>query len=153
MYDVCHMWNMNCLPLWKHMGLSPIISVVCVSRSSDFDVMFCWSFCVHLSFSFGHCIFCPSLTYGFWLPFVVFKLFLGTSHHCIHTLKLILCSENAGDRNQSGINILSWHVDPRECDRLTLLFEMGQLQWKQFIYHLYCKATTLFVSDSRPYCK
>ena len=35
------------------------------------------------SFSFCHCIICPSSTYGFWLPpFGIFILFLLTVAHC-----------------------------------------------------------------------
>ena len=58
--DVCHKWSSNCLPLgstWVHPMLSHVARAVRVSRC----VMFCWSFFVILSFSFGHCIVCPSL--------------------------------------------------------------------------------------------
>jgi hypothetical protein len=125
--------------LTTHLGSSPVVSGVRVSRFLDFCAMFFWSFCLLLSF-FGHCIICPSLIYGFCLPFVDFKLFLSTSHHCIRTLKLISC---AGNRNQPGLSILSWHVDPHECHWLTLLFEIGHIQCKQSIHHLYFKTTTV----------
>jgi hypothetical protein len=79
------------------------------------------------------------LIYGFWLPFVVFKLFLSTIHHCIRTLNLIFL---AGNRNQPGISILYWHIDPHECDRLTVLLDIGHIQWKQSIHHFYFKTTS-----------
>ena len=41
----------------------------------SFMCMFCRSLFILLSFSFGHCVVCPSSIYGFWLPFGIFKLF------------------------------------------------------------------------------
>jgi hypothetical protein len=35
----------------------------------SFICMFCWSFFVLCTFSFGHCVVCSSSIYGFWLPF------------------------------------------------------------------------------------
>ena len=49
-----------------------------VNRSLVLCVCFvdrCLSFC---TFSFGHCVVCSSSTYGFWLLFDIFKLFLLT---------------------------------------------------------------------------
>ena len=120
------------LTLTKHLGSSPVVSGVRVSR------LLC-NVLLIIVCTFGHCIICPSLIYGFWFPFDVFNLFLGTIHHCIRTFKLIPCSESASNRN-----ILSGRVDPRECDRLTLLFEIRQLQWKQAIPHLHCKTKTAY---------
>jgi hypothetical protein len=54
----------------------PIFSGFRVTRSLVLYVCFvdrCWSFC---TCSFGHCVVCSSLIYGFWLPPGIFKLFL-----------------------------------------------------------------------------
>jgi len=47
--------------------LPPIFSVVRVAQSLADCVVFCRSFFVFLSFSFGHYIACSTLIYGFWL--------------------------------------------------------------------------------------
>jgi hypothetical protein len=52
----------------------PVFSGVRVTRALVLCVCFvdrCLSFC---PFSFGHCVVCPSLIYGFWWPLSVFKL-------------------------------------------------------------------------------
>jgi hypothetical protein len=36
--------------------------------------------CIFIFFSFGHCIVCPSLIYGFWLPICQLQTFL--SRYC-----------------------------------------------------------------------
>ena len=50
--------------------------------------MLCRSLFVPLSI-FGHCVVCPSLIYGFWLPFGIIKLFLCLL--CLHSLLCFLC--------------------------------------------------------------
>ena len=58
---------------------TPGFSGVCVTRSLVLCICFvdhCLSFC---TFSFGHCVVCSSLIYGFWLPPLgIFKLFLNS---------------------------------------------------------------------------
>jgi len=52
----------------EHLSSPPVFIGVrgwCYSVFS-FICMFCLSFCL---FSFGHCVFCISSIYGFWLPF------------------------------------------------------------------------------------
>jgi hypothetical protein len=58
----------------------------------NINVIFCWSiFCRSLlsfcRFSFGHCIVCPSLIYGFWLSIDISKLFLLCS---VCKIKLVM---------------------------------------------------------------
>jgi hypothetical protein len=56
------------LTLPEHLNSPPIFSGVRVTRSLVLYVCFvdrCLSFC---TFSFGHCVVCSSLIYGFWLP-------------------------------------------------------------------------------------
>jgi hypothetical protein len=56
------------LTLPKHRSSPPVFSGVRVSRSLVLYVCFvdhCFSFS---TFSFGHCVVCSSLIYGFWLP-------------------------------------------------------------------------------------
>ena len=43
--------------------LSPVFCGIPVAQS----LLICWSLFVLLFFSFGHCIVCPSVIYGFWL--------------------------------------------------------------------------------------
>jgi hypothetical protein len=55
------------LTLPEHMNSTPVFSWVRVTRSFVLYVCFvdrCFSFC---TFSFGHCVVCPSI-YGLWLP-------------------------------------------------------------------------------------
>ena len=52
----------------EHLSLPPVFSGVRVTWSLVLYVCFvdrCLSFC---TFSFGHCVVCSSLIYGFWLP-------------------------------------------------------------------------------------
>ena len=54
--------------LQEHMSWTLVFCGVRVTRSLVLCVCFvdrCLSFC---PFSFGHCVVCPSLIYGFWLP-------------------------------------------------------------------------------------
>jgi hypothetical protein len=56
------------LTLPEHLSTPPIFSGVRVTRSLVLYICFvdrCLSFC---TFSFGHCVVCSSLIYGFWLP-------------------------------------------------------------------------------------
>jgi len=56
------------LTLPDHLSSPPVFSRVRVTRSLVVCVCLvdrCLSFCF---FSFGHCVFCSSSTYGFWLP-------------------------------------------------------------------------------------
>ena len=64
------------LTLPEHMSSPPVFSGVRVTRSLVLYVCFvyrCLSFC---SFSFGHCVLCPSI-YGFWWPLWYLELFLS----------------------------------------------------------------------------
>ena len=59
----------------EHLSSPPVFSGVRVTRSLVLYVCFvdhCLSFC---PFSFGHCVVCPSLIYGFWLSIWYLKLF------------------------------------------------------------------------------
>ena len=56
------------LTLPEHLSSPPVLSWVHVTRSLFLYVCFvdrCLFFC---TFSFGHCVFCSSSIYGFWLP-------------------------------------------------------------------------------------
>ena len=56
------------LTIPEHLSSLPVFSGVRVTRSLVLYVCFvdrCLSFC---TFSFGHCVVCPSTKYGFWLP-------------------------------------------------------------------------------------
>ena len=56
------------LTLLEHLSSLPVFSGVRVTRYLVLYVCFvdhCLSFC---PFSFGHCVVCSSLIYGFWLP-------------------------------------------------------------------------------------
>ena len=56
------------LTFWEHPSSPPVFSGVRINRSLVLYVCFvdrCLSFC---TFSFGHCVVCPSSIYGFWLP-------------------------------------------------------------------------------------
>jgi len=56
------------LTLREHLSSPPVFSGVRVTRSLVLYVCFvdrCLSFC---TFYFGHCVFCSSSIYGFWLP-------------------------------------------------------------------------------------
>ena len=65
------------LTFLEHLSSPPDLSRVIVTRYLVLCVCFvdrCLSFC---TFSFGHCVVCPSSNYGFWLPpFGIFKLLL-----------------------------------------------------------------------------
>jgi len=61
----------------EHLSSPPVFIGVRVTRYLVLCVCFvdhCLSFC---TFSFGHCVICPSI-YGFGLPFGIFKLCLNT---------------------------------------------------------------------------
>jgi len=70
------------LTLQEHMRSSLVFSGVRVAWSLVFCVMFCRSLFVVSPFSFGHCVVYSSI-YSFWLPFVIFKLFLNRDPHSI----------------------------------------------------------------------
>jgi hypothetical protein len=71
------------LTLVEHLSSPPVFSGVRVTRSLVLCVCFvdrCLSFS---TFSFGHCVFCSSSIYGFWLPpFGIFKFFLLKGDYC-----------------------------------------------------------------------
>ena len=64
------------LPLWYLLAI--VLSVFIRYRDSDYSFGICWPLCCQFFFdiriqitplvSFGHCVICPSLIYGFWLP-------------------------------------------------------------------------------------
>jgi hypothetical protein len=64
------------LILLEHICSPPVFSGVRVNRSLVLCVMLCRSLLVILSFSFGHCIVCPSID-GFGLPLCIFNLSLS----------------------------------------------------------------------------
>ena len=49
------------LTIQEHMSSSPVVSVVCVTRSLVFCVCFVDSWLSFCAFSFGHCVVCSSL--------------------------------------------------------------------------------------------
>jgi hypothetical protein len=53
---------------------SPVFSGICVARSLVFCALLYRSLLVFICF--GHCIICPSLIYGFWLPLWYLQTFL-----------------------------------------------------------------------------
>jgi hypothetical protein len=86
-HDGCHYWRGTANPSEAH-EFTPL-SLGClwvrVDQSFIFCVVFCRLFFFHLSFSlclyfpFGHCVVCPSSTYGFWLsdyPFSIFSCWM-----------------------------------------------------------------------------
>ena len=56
------------LTLPEHLGSPPVFSGVHATRSVVFLCMLCRSLFVFYPYYFGHCVVCPSLIYGFWLP-------------------------------------------------------------------------------------
>jgi hypothetical protein len=76
------MWNhKELLTLQEHLSSPPVFSGVRFNRSLVLCVSFvdcCLSFCPFCTFSFSHCVVCPSSIYRFWLPpFGIFSLFLS----------------------------------------------------------------------------
>jgi len=57
------------LTLPEHLSSPPVFSVVRVAGSLVFCVVFCRLLFVLLSFLFGYCVVCPSIS-SFWLPFL-----------------------------------------------------------------------------------
>ena len=51
------------------------LSLYCLSFNSRLLITIWYLPTLLRPFCFGHCIVCPSLIYGFWLPFGIFKLF------------------------------------------------------------------------------
>jgi hypothetical protein len=84
------------LTLLEHLSSPPVFSRVRVTRSLALCVCFvdrCLSFC---PFSFGHCVVCSSLIYGFWLLLwylltcgTLYAKWDGTSQREIHLPKVI----------------------------------------------------------------
>ena len=63
----------------EHLSSPPVFNGVHVTRSLILFVCFvdrCLSLC---TFSFGHCVVCPSSIYGFWLPLWYLQTLLVTS--------------------------------------------------------------------------
>ena len=105
-YTLPHSWRvtgfvarvMQRMPLVKqdlptlpeHMNSPPVFNVVRVARSLVFCVVLCGSlsFC---TLSFGHCVICSSLIYGFWFSIWYLHAFLVTLYPMIH-LKIDLCT-------------------------------------------------------------
>ena len=56
------------LTLPMHMSSPPVFSEVRVTRTFVWCVSFVDRYLSCCPFSFGHCVVCPSLSYGFWLP-------------------------------------------------------------------------------------
>jgi hypothetical protein len=98
-----------------HLSSSPVFSGVRVTQSLVLYVCFvdrCLSFC---TFSFGHCVVCSSLIYGFRLPLIPIILKVVANHYrvkfchrlirCVlinylrYTIKLIM-----GDVGQIGVS-------------------------------------------------
>ena len=79
-----HVWSRNCpffRNTWVHTRWLVGFQLLTLQFSVKCFVDRCFSL---YSFSFGHCIFCPSSIYRFWLPFGVSKLFLPLSYsQCI----------------------------------------------------------------------
>ena len=78
------------LTLPEHLSSSLIFSGVRVTRSLNVYVCFvdrCLSFC---TFSFGHCVVCSSLIYGFWLPLWYFQALLMSKTKQYEAFKLTL---------------------------------------------------------------
>jgi hypothetical protein len=87
------------LILLEHICSPPVFSGVRVNRSLVLYVMFCRSLLVILSFSFGHCIVCPSID-GFGLPLLYLQSFLirkvtdvVTSSICLFSPQFYLFSQ------------------------------------------------------------
>ena len=58
--------KLNTLPM--HMSSPPVFSEVRVTRSLVLCLSFVDRYLSCFPFSFGHCVVCPSSSYGFWLP-------------------------------------------------------------------------------------
>jgi hypothetical protein len=56
------------LTLPEQLSSHPVFSGVRVTRSLVLYICFVDRYLSFCSFSFGHCVVCPSLIYGFWLP-------------------------------------------------------------------------------------
>ena len=71
-----HLFESFTVALPVHLSSPPLFSGVRITRSFVLCVCFldrCLSFC---TFSFGHCVVCPSI-YGFWLPLWYIQALLG----------------------------------------------------------------------------
>ena len=86
------------ITLPDHPSSPPLFSGVRVNRSLVLCVLFCRSLFVVCSFSFGHCVVCPSI-YGCWLPSGIFNLFsLFLESKLLNAVGLCL----------AGIFVLAW---------------------------------------------
>ena len=82
---ICFNGRILILSLPEHLSSPPVFSGVHVTRSLVLYVCFvdrCLSFC---TFSFGHCVVCSSLMYGFWIPLWYLKTHL-TKHSTLRNV-------------------------------------------------------------------
>jgi hypothetical protein len=75
----------------KHLSSTPVSSGVCATRSLGCFCMFCRSLFVLCTFSFGHCVVCSSLIYGFLLPLWYLQTLL--IHICINIRVAIILTQ------------------------------------------------------------
>jgi hypothetical protein len=90
-----------------------VFSGVRVARSLVVCVMFCRSLFVIFTFSFGHCVVCPSLIYGIWVPLWYLLTFLFgffSSHKYKYTIvsiaRYVTCFINSLTAVQ--LSIIQW---------------------------------------------
>jgi hypothetical protein len=130
-------WSSNSLlfcSTWVHHQFLVGFILLDLLFSVLFFVDFCLSFC---SFSFGHCVICPSI-YGFWLPiwylrftasdypFGIFKLFLLKLWYRIWISNL--CFDNLAD-----FLYLSY-LNAVECRFKNPVWSNQRLYWSRAIY-------------------
>ena len=71
----------------EHLMFNSVFDGVRLAQSLIFDVVFCLSV---WPFTFGNCIVCPSLVYGFWLPLYYFLTFLDKIRHNFSMIIIVL---------------------------------------------------------------
>jgi hypothetical protein len=67
----CHIlcpWVLSNILSYRQLSSHPVFSGVRVTRSLVLYICFVDRYLSFCSFSFGHCVVCPSLIYEFWLP-------------------------------------------------------------------------------------
>ena len=106
----------------EHLRSPPFFSEVRVTRSLVLCVCFgdrCLSFC---TFSFGHCVVCSSLIYGFWLPLWYLQTFLTKTYVSTTPQNIVKC-HNIYWPSSEQIPLseqFSGHVDSSIIDRIGL---------------------------------
>jgi len=124
------------LTIPEDLSSSPVFSRVRVTRSLVLCVCFvdyCLSFC---PFSFGHCVVCPSLIYGFWLPLWYLQTLQMINVICI-SICLSLC------HIKGSVNIkkcsLSYYlnINFKTMDRHRLFYNKNRIKFHYCLLNIH----------------